>query len=62
MAVVKKKICRRESQRSVALSGKLEKNGGETVNSAAIAAYLNEAFHRIAYALGELNVIRNIYK
>ena len=27
MAVVKKKICRRESQRSVALSGKLEKMG-----------------------------------
>jgi len=28
MAVVKKKVCRRESQRSIVLSGKLEKRWG----------------------------------
>jgi len=41
MAVVKEKVCRGESQRSIALSGKLKKDGVEGVNSAASAAYLN---------------------
>jgi len=59
MAVVKRKVCRRESQRSIALSGKLKKDGDETVNSAALAAYLNESMHRMALqlrfiAVGEL--------
>jgi len=35
MAVVKRIICRRESQRSIALSGKLGKDGVEIVSSAA---------------------------
>jgi len=47
MAVVKEKVCRRESQRSIALSGKLKKDGVEGVNSAASAAYLNEALKPI---------------
>jgi len=41
MAVVKEKVCRGESQRSIALSGKLKKDGVEGVSSAASAAYLN---------------------
>jgi len=44
MAVVKEKVCRGESQRSIALSGKLKKDGVEGVNSAASAAYLNKMF------------------
>jgi len=45
MAVVKEKVCRGESQRSIALSGKLKKDGVEGVNSAASAAYLNQRLH-----------------
>jgi hypothetical protein len=45
MAVVKRKVCTRESQRSIVLSGKLEKDEVEAVNSAASAAYLNQSFH-----------------
>ncbi|MBW2663635.1 MAG: hypothetical protein JRD93_17055 [Deltaproteobacteria bacterium] len=52
MAVVKRKVCRRESQRGI-VSGKLEKNGAETVNSAASAAYLNKGIHPIAIDRGE---------
>jgi len=48
MAVVKEKVCRGESQRSIALSGKLKKDGVEGVNSAASAAYLNKALKLIA--------------
>jgi len=47
MAVVKEKVCRRESQRSC-FQASLKKDGDETVSSAASAAYLNQSLHLTA--------------
>ena len=51
MAVVKRKVCTRESQRSIVLSGKLEKDEVEAVNSAASAAYLNNGINLAGISL-----------